>query len=601
MELRKTKYLQYAVNTLLIMTAVVLLMVVLWGLDKGFDLTDEAYYLLGLMPAQEKLSTFTALQFTIFSKVLGWIEGIISFRILSLVMILLSAPIFSWGFLKISRRLYPDLSILSPAAITAGFVGTSFFIIPALTLTFSYNVFIQVWMLLTGGLVLYSFSIADQADHQRRLQWIWLGIGALLMVAAWIKPTSALALTLLYWVAAFFFMLPRWKAYGLGVLLPFLSGGLLMLGVLYFPMDAIRPILVTLDASILHPGHQPLELLLALQNDVLNVASSVWRSKVVLIGLVLGLLVAWPKWPKKFYRWFPWGIGAGQIGLLVFSYPMLQDAFTKERFRLPALYVFVAILLMLIGLIGPTLLTRFHLTIRPRWGWERKEVQKIWVWLVLAFLPLGAAFGTNNTLVWQLWIHITPWFGLLLLLFMETQMTRWIWPMGWLTLVFIVSWVWGQWMSIYFFKPYRLAQDRLSQVEALNVRSSRVRGLKVDPQSKFFLEKVDTILAESDFKPGMGVIALYDMPGLVYLSDGFSPGDPWYQRDETRVELLIGQMVNSKMPDKSALILTNRTVAPELLETLGHPEFDFPNAYWAPIKIPYINRQSEFILYIRRR
>jgi hypothetical protein len=322
----------------------------------------------------------------------------------------------------------------------------------------------------------------------------------------------------------------------------------------------------------------------------------------VLVGLALGLLMAWARGNDQKPRpWLPWVMGTGLIALLVLSYPLWQDAMIKQRLRLPSLNVFILILLVLIALVGPTLIARCRLTFRPRLGAEAGEIQKVLVGLVLLLLPLGTAFGTNNTLLWQMWIHVTPWFGLLLLVFMETQMNRWVWPLGWVILTFIVTWIWAQWMVSYFFRPYRLLQDRLSQTETLNVRSERVHGLKVDAPTKAFFEEFDAILAKSNFKPGMGVIELYDMPGLVYISDGLSPSDLWYMRDESWANILIDGMLKSKLPNKNALIMTNQTVNPIIMEALARPEIDFPNSYRQIGRMIYIDQSHDLILYEKRR
>lgn len=599
MEFHKTKYLHYGFNGLLIITAILVLAALIWGLDKGFDITDEAYYLLGMVPGQETQSTFTALQFVIFSKVLGGLGGVINFRILSLITILFSALVFAWGFFKISQRLYPNHPVLSPITITAGFVSTSFFIVPALALTFSYNVFIQAWMLLTGGLTLYGLSIAERADRQSQLQWTWLGVGALLMVAAWIKPTSALALTLLYLVVSFLWMFPHWKNYGLRVFFPFLVGALIILALLYFPLDAVRPILTTLDSQVLHPGHQPIDLLRSLRDDIVNTLQYLLHyGGLIAVAVILGLLISHQ---QKQRPWLPWVMAVGLIALLGLIYPVFQDGLIKQRLRLPALNVLITLLIVLIGLIGPSLIVRCHLTLRPHLKAESKELQKIWVGLILLLLPLGAAFGTNNTLLWQIWLHVSPWFGLLLFAFMETQTNDWIWPLGWLLLTFTVTWMWAQWMTTYFLRPYRLEEDRLSQTELLRVRSSRFYGLKVDSLTRSFLEEFDAILSKSKFEPGMGVIALYDMPGLVYLSEGLSPGDPWYLRDEPWADRLIENIWDSKLPRKSALILTNQTVNPVIMNALARPEIDFPDSYRQIGRMIYIDQGHDLIFYERRR
>jgi hypothetical protein len=319
-----------------------------------------------------------------------------------------------------------------------------------------------------------------------------------------------------------------------------------------------------------------------------------------LVSLALGLLIVWSKdADQKSRSGLFWIIGIELIAWFLLIYPVLQDAILKQQLRLPLLNVLILIFLTLITLVGPSLIARCRLTFRPHLGAEREEVQKILVGLVLLLLPIGAAFGTNNTLLWQIWIHVTPWFGLLLFLFAETQMSRWIWPLGWIALAFVVAWIWSQWIYVYWFRPYRLTETRVRQTETLNVRSNRVRGLKVDAPTKAFFEKLDATLAKSNFEPGMGVIGLYDMPGIVYISDGFSPGDPWYLLDDPWKNNIIDNIVTSKLPNKSALILTSRTIDPVIAAALARPEIDFPNSYRQVGQMVYLDLNYTFTLYDR--
>jgi hypothetical protein len=181
-----------------IISSILLFGLMLWGLDRGFDITDEGYNLLGLLGGQEKQTIYSALQFDLLSRLFGWVDGLLQSRILSLVLTSLSALVFSWGFVNILRRLYPQRVVFSGRAISAWLLGSSFFFNVALSLTFSYNVFINCCMLLTGGLGLYAFSICDQPQWVTRQRLAWGAAGGLLLAAIFVKPTAAVLLTSLF-------------------------------------------------------------------------------------------------------------------------------------------------------------------------------------------------------------------------------------------------------------------------------------------------------------------------------------------------------------------------------------------------------------------
>jgi hypothetical protein len=280
----------------------------------------------------------------------------------------------------------------------------------------------------------------------------------------------------------------------------------------------------------------------------------------------------------------------------------LGDRIARGYMRMPAIFAWTALFAMLAGLLLPGFAVR--LAGQKPLRVEKAAVQKAVFYLVLFLLPPAAAFGTNNTLVFQIWLHITPWAALLFLLFLETQHSPLAWPLGWAALVFTITWLWAGWTQTYFMLPYRLLHDRLSQTETLQVRSPHFRGLKVDAETRAFLETYDAVLANSKTTAGGGVIAVFDMPGLVYLSDGYSPGDIWYQEGEDRNKEIAGYIRESQLPRKSGLILINAhngELPAEINQVLAGPEIDFPDAYRQLDRIYDPINQRYVSIYERRR
>ena len=81
------------------------------------------------------------------------------------------------------------------------------------------------------------------------------------------------------------------------------------------------------------------------------------------------------------------------------------------------------------------------------------------------------------------------------------------------------------------------------------------------------------------------VIALYDMPGLVYLIGGFSPVTPWYfdpadvPRQSIRSLAQIGKPEFHKGGDFKPLLLVNQELDAETLQILNGTGIDYPANY----------------------
>ena len=599
------KYLKAFIEAFLVLSTLALVGVMLWGLDRGFDVTDEGYNLLGLLPGQEKQTIYTALQFVLLSRLFGWVDGLIQSRVLSLVLTSLSALVFAWGLMHMLRRLYPRRVVLSGFATAAWLLGSSFFYNVALSLTFSYNVFINAGMLLTAGLALYAFSISDLPTGVRRLRWSWAAVGALLLMATFVKPTAAVLLTLLYLAGGVGFGVGSSRGFFKNQAGPLLLGALVGLAFLHFGLNAVQPVLQTLNQGVaLHPSHQPQDLLNGLWRD----AKDLVKALIPFIGLILGvtLFAAGVAFSKKAQTAWAGRVGWIFIALLglasAWGSPLFHEAILgRTTKRVPLLLVLLVILLLLAAAVGPGLISRLKLSMRPRLSAAGGELEKLVVAGILLCLPLAAAFGTNNLLMWQLWLHVTPWLALLLLLFQETQLARWSWAVGWVVLAFTAAWFWSQWVVTYFVWPYRLVDNRVTNSEPLNVRSARLNGIKVDARTKAHLEGLDQIIAGSKFQKGDGVIALYNMPGLVYLFEGYSPGDPWYLDDDSWYNTLLDSMLHSKLARKSQYLVTNQFLSPELETFLTNSEIDFPDSYRQLGRLTNPIRIWDVTIYERRR
>ncbi len=600
MEPAGQKIMKRTLEIFLVVSALILIGVMVWGMDRGFDPTDEGYNLLGLDPAQEKGYIYSALQFVLLSRLFGWLDGVLAYRALSIVITLPAALVFGWGFQRLLGRLYPGRVVLAGWASAAWFVGVSFFFNVSLSLTFSYNIFLNACMLLTGGLLLYSLAILGEAGQRRRLRLAWGGIGLALGLALLVKPTGALGLALLHLASLLLFAPRAWKAALRDGLLPAAAGGVLAL-LLALALNVIGPLLETLRGGVvLHPGHQLADLLVVLRQD----ARELFWYLLPFSGLVLGALACgvgfavWDRLEERLARrgglLFTLLLGAAASLL----FPLVSNALFDRKLRVPLLGTFIVILMLLIAITAPALWKRLR---AAQAGQSAAEWRKLLLGAYLLLLPLGTAAGTNNLLQWQLWIHITPWLGLMLVLFQETQLSRWTWYTGWIVLAFVAAWIWSEWLVGYFVWPYRLQAYRSAQSEPVNVRSTRFAGLKVDEKTKTYLEEFDQIVGASQFRAGYGVIGLYDIPGMIYLVEGCSPGDPWFMADIKWAPALLNSVRSSRLAKPTYLIVTNQPLSPTVESFISGPEVNFPDAYRQLGRTQNPVRIRDTTIYERRR
>jgi len=161
-------------------------------------------------------------------------------------------------------------------------------------------------------------------------------------------------------------------------------------------------------------------------------------------------------------------------------------------------------------------------------SWLRTGGRPDWSWiLVLAGLPMGLGFGTNTSLADYAGHAVVFWSLVGWWVLAGGDLAKRMGAVGlgsalaclvWIQSARQVTALQAQW------KVGPLARE----TEMLRVGSEAGR-LRVNAQLNQDLEKLGGVLALLGFRSGGGVVAVSEVPGLVYLLGARSVGVPWYQ------------------------------------------------------------------------
>ncbi len=139
--------------------------------------------------------------------------------------------------------------------------------------------------------------------------------------------------------------------------------------------------------------------------------------------------------------------------------------------------------------------------------------------ITLFFFPISCAFGSNNPLTITTVAYTAPWFVLIALAVsnLETKTGLLItYTAGLLGLLLF--------LNFYVLHPHQQPSSLLEQTENIQLEEN----ISVDIASAVFLQSVYQDLQKNNFQQGDPIVALYDMPGVVYLVGGRSPRTIWY-------------------------------------------------------------------------
>jgi hypothetical protein len=188
---------------------VVLLALIIWGLDKGFDAYDEGLYLMHALPGQENVNhTFWWIYIRFF---FGASESsVVANRTARLVMTLVSNSFFSLGFwqwfkthLRKDRGLWPGGLVI----LFTFFGGLISFIHGPLS--YSYNHMNSHFLLLASGCFLFLLS-RNPLDTQSKTRpnLLWILVGSLIGFQFFVKYPSAI-LVISIFTGIMFFSYPQ--------------------------------------------------------------------------------------------------------------------------------------------------------------------------------------------------------------------------------------------------------------------------------------------------------------------------------------------------------------------------------------------------------
>ena len=142
------------------------------------------------------------------------------------------------------------------------------------------------------------------------------------------------------------------------------------------------------------------------------------------------------------------------------------------------------------------------------------------VMLLLVLMPLVSLVGTGTSLAVSVSAYLVPWFGILGLLLVK-HFNRSLVPAMVLLGVMIIS----AFTYFNFTQPFRLNATINQQQVPLTGPNEEIL---VDGTLATFVNYTKALLQQKGIPDGYPIVALHNLPGLVYLVGGYSPATPWY-------------------------------------------------------------------------
>lgn len=558
-----------------------MMVVLVWGMNKGFDFSDEGFSLLSLTNGQEQgmeiMPVYVVLQ-KLFS---AFNPGVVFYRLLRLMLFLTGMAIFVTGLISYLRRIAPEtnwplFSITYPIAVLCGLINYSIFY-----QSLSYNSLTFILILIASGFLLKSLSHSGNAS-QNRVSLLQMAVGLSCGILFQVKLSSGILLS----VASLFLLVTsipekEKRKFILETIVVFVSGFSVSLLLLYVAGSSPVEFAANFKmASAILPGHQFSQLLEVYRDDLeKNFLDVIMYHKSFLLMPV----VLWLMYRYEFMKMFVLTVIFCCI-LLIMKF--IDQGWYKSGMEGISSASMVYILLIWFYIVFILMEFIFILMIKKNKPTTSSLLRSWPVFLLLFFCPFAASAGTNNPIS----VHITQFLFfwiILLLIFIkiiadQNCLTKFVSALLALMLLLMVS---AQFLYGYIRSPYRLNQALNHQTIKLEA-GTRSGSLLLDETTCNFVNTIMNILKQHGYHDGdYHALSLYSYPGLVYLSGANSPGAAWYFSDgyEGNDKANCFMISKTKMADlkRTVIFLDNyEPVSAEFSECLKSKGILFPENYF---------------------
>ena len=579
-----------------------------WACYRGFDFTDEGWYLLSYRYPDDIPFGHSS-----YHQYIGFFYEILNYdiallRVGGIILLLISTLIFYFGFHRMAAS-FRDSSIRNSMFkrcrlfdITEYcFLGLGTLLVYSWFLPSpSYNTLNAIF--LNAGTGLYFAGIGTLLMRKERSTDAWLFLffsGVFIGCSFFAKFTSGLALYgILCITSACWPKLPlpqRLKAIAL------LTAGKISWFLLHFILiQSISDWWSFLSGgieliSVLESGHGINSVTRYLAEFKHLLGASVlkfWGTYAILSIWALLFLIFSKKSASSFQKLFTLLLLV-PVSAVAISYHSNQFIGGVARFgQLTEFYLSVMILMTAVIIVIQVILR------------NRQHISSLDITLLLfagsSFgLPFMGAIGTGNQIYIITLYHIVPWFAILLILIRlmaSAYKSAIIYSIAILAIAAFAS---SQILSGCLNDPYRLNSGVLHQSKKTEI-GYPASILLLDSRANLFITKLRRMATINGFKPGDDMLAFYNMPGAVFCLGGRSPGYPWffggYKGSKHFAEKALSRIPRERL--RKAFVLQNG------IKTLEMPDFsrfgiNFPSDYdlCGSLNAPNGNSEEQILLW----
>lgn len=483
-------------RTVILLCAFLVIAYCIWTLDRGFEITDEAYYLLLAMHAGS-VKLFISAQQWITAGLWQLSGSITMFRATGMVLLLVSSALLALGVFSVCLRLglVADRIEFKGVVFAGSAVGAMLYA-STINLSPSYNLLASAGAYTAAGMVLLASNRSSILHKYILFTLAGCAVGA----EALGKPSAG---------AATLALLVLWTAIFERARIDKIFGSLAMaFGAVTFAGIALLINTTISDAT--QAVEQGMQLFRMVQIETIGARlvryfiefSKYFSATLVVFAIPILAMIGYVKTHRPFFA---------QVGLAVLMVTLLLGKFIFggfDRYDIQTVAIFAMLIMALIVSI-------------PVWNENRSTVA---LFSGLILLPYSVGIGTGNMLFTQVIDSLASWGVLIAVLVVarhpEDRNKIPILLIGSCFMVTIALQI-----VTSSFRPYHLSLPLTKQDQITVV--GNIGKVKVDAETYKFLSDTKEAVKECGIAPGVPFIGLYNIPGVALALQATPVLTPW--------------------------------------------------------------------------
>lgn len=568
--------------------------VFVWGIDRGFCITDEGFFLAEMSRTSEwRLSLFGDVCRAL---CLGQVESVQPGRIARLVVTAAAAAAFGWGWARWATAVLPAHAAAwlrpvrtVPTALVASLAAWGYY-----PQSISYNTVTMAGCLVAGGGMLAHLAAAVEpacAAGRRRLSTAGWTLAPSAAAAVWVLPAKApSAAVLLIASGAVAFVrpsgahrlaAPAWWSAGVA------AGVAGVWSFVCTPGEWWRSTM-NLSRELTANDHGPkrlIDLQWAGVSGTLEMFVQIHGTSLLLLAGALAVLRYGSAWRGR--RALAASIGAAAAAAQFVGgsgWESVRDVRTSV-----AHLMFGLVSVVLCGVLGSPA------PAHPPGSADRSRTPRTQGLGVMLLLPIVGMAGTDLTIDYWFLQYGAPWVAVLVTATVAVLCIR-PGPTAVAAAVSATVLLSGvQAVHGFVLRPYRVTGESGGLLSLTTTVESppRLRGLRLDPEQARYFRELEAVVSDGGRAPPP-LIAVHDMPGVVYALGARAAGSTWMfrRRSGANTKSLLAEPPAEL---RRAWILRSTKRAPEDPAFLRDAGLRFPDGYSlaARVEDPYYGGHVE--------